>query len=541
MKAPADESLQSYQTKASANRVSRPLNTQRSASDKLRTHFPAFEDNRPEALAQRKLSDVIHNSLKTVAQKKVTELIRHSPSMVTQWDRLAWWSAEMRQTKPEANGEQQIRDETVSVQYEAKSEKKAPLQEKAESFGGSEADRLAFRFVKALPLNGTANVGGTQTSKRVNLIQQKRRTSVQAVTSPVAQLTQVVNVTRQQILVEDTKGGELGGKAFEWQSKFDVDVKGGQVIVTIRIKSPINPELFNKVWAKQVTDKWSNRFMIKAKGKNYPIKINLIQVSKGEHYKVTPKNVKSTFDPKSRGHFGTQSMTEWGTHDVFNVAHEVGHMLGNPDEYGKIQHEKGGKVFDYKSIPSQTIMAISQNNPVDKHYYLIKWAAEKEMVALGILSKEEKGTVLPDPGSRVRAPRRGVQGGLGKISLSDVLKGKSSLHSTVKVPSTSGTKQNIGEHKERVQLISNYIGTHKMSEGWNKWLQEHSWQETPALSKQACQSLKLKTKHEQRVERILNYFKTHKMSEKWKQWLKQNPWKETPALSEKAYLSLRLK
>ena len=213
----------------------------------------------------------------------------------------------------------------------------------------------------------------------------------------VAQLTKVVNVGVTQELVEDESGGKLSGTTFAWQSKFDVDIVSDKVVVTIRIKSNVDPMLFQSVWANQVTAQWSNRFMIKADDKNYPIVVNLVQVDSGEHYAVKPVQSDSALHSGGRAHFGTEDMTTWGVHDTTNVSHEVGHMLGNVDEYGKLK--VNGHLRDFKSKPSSTIMAVSKNNPIGMHYYLIQWAADRELTELGLL--KGKSEVLPDPGSRL--------------------------------------------------------------------------------------------------------------------------------------------
>lgn len=237
----------------------------------------------------------------------------------------------------------------------------------------------------------------------------------------VAQLTKTVNVKRTQELVEDESGGKLSGTTFGWQSKFDVDIISDKVVVTIRIKSNVDPMLFQSVWANQVTAQWSNRFMIKAGDKSYPIVVNLLQVDSGEHYAVKPVKSDSALHSGGRAHFGTEDMTTWGVHDTTNVSHEVGHMLGNVDEYGKLKVD--GQLRDYKTTPSSTIMAVSANNPIASHYYLIKWAADQELTELGLL--KDKSEVLPDPGSRLGGHQSNA------IGLSAIKSGASGLKKVV--------------------------------------------------------------------------------------------------------------
>jgi hypothetical protein len=213
--------------------------------------------------------------------------------------------------------------------------------------------------------------------------------------APVAQLLSV-NVPRKQKLIKDTGKGALSGTEFGWDSKFDVEIVGNTVQVTIRIRSDIPDELFASVWAPKVSEKWSDRFMIKAGDKNYPIFVNLVKVDAGEHYAVTAVHSKSALKSGGRAHFGTSDMTNWGAHDTTNVAHEVGHMLGNVDEYGVV--EVNGAIRDYEKAPSSTIMAVSAENPIAEHYYLIKWAADQELKL-----RPDQTSVVPNIAARIGA------------------------------------------------------------------------------------------------------------------------------------------
>jgi hypothetical protein len=203
-----------------------------------------------------------------------------------------------------------------------------------------------------------------------------------------------VNKRVSQKLLEDAAGGSLGGTEFSWDSKFDVEIKDKKVLVTIRVMADhVDDETFKKNWASKISEKWSNRFMIKTAQGNYPIVVNLVRAKSGEreHYRIRP--IKSGKVRSGRGHFGTENMTSWGVNDVFDVPHEVGHMLGNTDEYGIL--EVGGIRKDYKSDPSNTIMGIDTSKyPVAEHYHLIEEAARKELSGL-------ETSVVPDPISRL--------------------------------------------------------------------------------------------------------------------------------------------
>ncbi|HXC54501.1 MAG TPA: DUF4157 domain-containing protein [Rhizomicrobium sp.] len=197
-----------------------------------------------------------------------------------------------------------------------------------------------------------------------------------ASTPDVAQCV-TVNVRRGQKMIQDQPPGNMAGKEFAWDSKFDLEVVGNTIVVTIKIKAAISAQQFQQVWADQVARQWSERFAVKYDGETYPIVVKLVQVDNGHHYAIDVVNSDSVYGHGNRAHFGTQNMTKWGAHDVTNVSHEVGHMLGNPDEYGEI--EANGRTVNYLAKPSDTIMGKPANNPVAEHYDLIREYAETEL------------------------------------------------------------------------------------------------------------------------------------------------------------------
>ena len=265
-------------------------------------------------------------------------------------------------------------------------------------------------------------------SKTAQLRRSETTVKARTTSSKIVQRTQTVDVKRTQKLIKDSAGGKLAGTTFEWQSKFDVDIIDGQVVVTIKISAAVTSVEFKR-WADQVSAKWSKRFMIAANGKHYPIVVRLAQVTRGAHYAVEVARSGSALGSGGRAHFGTENMTKWGVHDTTNIAHEVGHMLGNVDEYGEV--ETGGKTTDYTKKPSTSIMAVPTNNPISKHYYLIQWAADQELKKQGLLGSTDSSTVVADVASR----RGGVPTGAPAVaSLGDITAARSRLKKTTPSP-----------------------------------------------------------------------------------------------------------
>lgn len=116
-----------------------------------------------------------------------------------------------------------------------------------------------------------------------------------------------VNVRRRQKLVQDAAGGSLAGQESEWDSKFDVDIVGQTVVVSLRIKAAISPDLFQQNWAPQIEQQWSNRFALEFDGKVYPIVVKMTQVDAGEHYTVATSDSGSALGSGARGHLAPRT------------------------------------------------------------------------------------------------------------------------------------------------------------------------------------------------------------------------------------------
>ena len=113
MKAAADKSTSSHQSRASADPVSQqpaPQGPALASPEKAE-----FEDNRPETMAQRKLQTLVNNSLQVAAQRRLQEAINNSPRMVAQRQRLAQWFGSAARIGQDV-GERPAMSEAASIQ-----------------------------------------------------------------------------------------------------------------------------------------------------------------------------------------------------------------------------------------------------------------------------------------------------------------------------------------------------------------------------------------------------------------------------------------
>jgi hypothetical protein len=66
-------------------------------------------------------------------------------------------------------------------------------------------------------------------------------------------------------------------------------------------------------------------------------------------------------------------MGEWGISDVTNIRHEVGHMLGNKEEYFTID----GVNYGQPHQPNGNIMNNPAKDPVPAHFWLVQQAVDQ--------------------------------------------------------------------------------------------------------------------------------------------------------------------
>ena len=69
----------------------------------------------------------------------------------------------------------------------------------------------------------------------------------------------------------------------------------------------------------------------------------------------------------------TTNMSNWGAGDTTGISHEVGHMLGNFDEYYTVN----GTAFGAPGSGSGNVMNNPLNPPVWQHFDLVNRAVEE--------------------------------------------------------------------------------------------------------------------------------------------------------------------
>lgn len=87
-----------------------------------------FVDNRPEAIAQRRLADAIHNSQPAQARRRATDAIHHSPYMVAQRQQLRGMFGEAAQLQAGPEEEELLQGKFAAVQRQAGPEEEELLQ-----------------------------------------------------------------------------------------------------------------------------------------------------------------------------------------------------------------------------------------------------------------------------------------------------------------------------------------------------------------------------------------------------------------------------
>jgi hypothetical protein len=173
-----------------------------------------------------------------------------------------------------------------------------------------------------------------------------------------AVLEQEVDVPITERITDGVPGS--WSNTFSWNARFhvQVDQPGTRIVVTIRLRLAGVDNATAMAWAATVADKWADRCKVcvvpRCSSDGFPIQVAVLFVQSGEHYTVT-------LAPQ-----GTVNLLNWGPSDT-GQGHEVGHMLGNKDEYFTVDGVPFGGLQ-----PSGNIMNNQRNHPLSQHYWLIE-------------------------------------------------------------------------------------------------------------------------------------------------------------------------
>lgn len=137
-------------------------------------------------------------------------------------------------------------------------------------------------------------------------------------------------------LVDKTWSEKIRGATYGMTSKFDYQITDTQIHVTVKLN--LKPQTAFDVaphrdrWFQKIRDQW-NIFKVVEKGgaKSRNIVFEPMGVGSGAHNDVKVHNATGTHDG---GNFYT-TYANGVLHNELGVAHEFGHLLGLPDEYGQ--------------------------------------------------------------------------------------------------------------------------------------------------------------------------------------------------------------
>jgi len=146
--------------------------------------------------------------------------------------------------------------------------------------------------------------------------------------------------------------------------RFHVQLDAERVLVTLRIHAEAVTMASWARWRGAVLTRWNDRAALTVAApdgaRRYPIVLDMVWVGAARaHQEVTLVA-------------RTLNMTEWGPEGDAGIAHEVGHMLGNPDEYNTVD----GITYGPESYTT-SIMAIGYGPTLPRHYELVRRAAAR--------------------------------------------------------------------------------------------------------------------------------------------------------------------
>lgn len=168
---------------------------------------------------------------------------------------------------------------------------------------------------------------------------------------------------------------------YSWNAKFTVIVTRNPCAVKVIVKLKVTGTITagqKSAWKSAIESKWNGKVTLYCSDENctqacpngYPVSVSVEYVNSGQHQTVIASPA-------------TKDMAIWGVNDTVDVTHEFGHMLGNPEEYFTTNGVNwavtvNGVFYPFRS-PNGTVMNNPANDPVPRHYDLIRQEAGKAM------------------------------------------------------------------------------------------------------------------------------------------------------------------
>jgi hypothetical protein len=143
-----------------------------------------------------------------------------------------------------------------------------------------------------------------------------------------------VSENRSEVLQAGATTGTFAPRTFEWHSGFDVAYYRDRLQIDLRIAlEAVNAQAATQLaplqpaWQSAINSAWDNHFKMVNGTDELPVRINVQFTGSNPHHTVRIHAGPPTWP--------NYNMTNWFTGQAGNHGpiHEVGHMLGNPDEY----------------------------------------------------------------------------------------------------------------------------------------------------------------------------------------------------------------
>jgi hypothetical protein len=169
----------------------------------------------------------------------------------------------------------------------------------------------------------------------------------------------------------------------------------------LTVRGATADETLRKRWSKLIDDAWGRAAYV-ADGKYYRLKFEFSFVDDAAEACKEVACVETIGDAVNDNPTGTIDVVRWGLKDEGPngpISHEVGHMLGNPDEYNEVEY--GTRTIDWGGgYTGVGVMNNPDQTPLPRHY---KNVCEELCAKLSITTD---GWVLLDPNLSMDHPKQ---------------------------------------------------------------------------------------------------------------------------------------